>query len=251
MSTAKLKIITQSFSFKILAIFTIFFCFSIEGFSANNFSTAYINFALPDNWVCYLEQTEYVCRSKKENESKEAIIIFTAKQKGPTDSINQYVEHLSAPKQFINEKNQKFLSSVTLKPKLVNFNNTQWVDALHFNSEVLNYYTRYLATVKDNIAIIVTFTAHKDVYTKYQSLFNLSVATLKTVKPQSHELPLSSGSNPGFAQINPGGGISDPMILDPFQPEKKSGSSSKMMYIGLALVLAAVGLFLLIKARKK
>lgn len=234
-----------------LKAFIFLFLYSLSCIADNQFSTAYINFKLPTNWNCYLEQTEYVCRSKDPAASKEALIIFTAKLKGPTDSIDKYKEHLSQPKTIINEKNQRVTSVVTLAPKLITINNTQWVDALQFGSEIPNYYTRYLGTVKDNIGIIVTFTAHKDAYTKYQSLFNNSVFSLSTRKPNSSEIQMPSPTS-GVVGGLQNSGINETAFLDPFAAQEKPASSShKLKYIGLAFIMAAIGFFLLVRARKK
>ena len=60
-----------------------------------------------------------------------------------------------------------------------NINNHPWVDGLHNGSEVTTYFTRYLATVKDRIAILVTFSAHRSIYTKYSKDFISAIESLR------------------------------------------------------------------------
>jgi LPXTG-motif cell wall-anchored protein len=48
-------------------------------------------------------------------------------------------------------------------------------------SEIPGYYTRYLTTIKDNIAILVTLSAHQKYYTKYSNDFFKAVETLKVI----------------------------------------------------------------------
>ena len=52
---------------------------------AKVFRNAYIAFEMPETWKCNLEQTEWVCRSEQNKESKEYIIILTSKEVCPTD----------------------------------------------------------------------------------------------------------------------------------------------------------------------
>ena len=65
--------------------------------NAKIFRNAYISFEMPESWNCNLEQTEWVCRSEQGKEAKEAIIILTAKEVGPTDSLALYEGHLNTP----------------------------------------------------------------------------------------------------------------------------------------------------------
>ncbi|RYZ85297.1 MAG: outer membrane protein assembly factor, partial [Proteobacteria bacterium] len=52
----------------------------------------------------------------------------------------------------------------------------------HLSSEVQNYFTRYLASIKGRIAVLVTFSAHKQFYTKYSQDFFKAVSTLRVIE---------------------------------------------------------------------
>ena len=61
---------------------------------------------------------------------------------------------------FENKNNSKLardsdLCEVVYTPKKYNINDHPWLDGLHLNSEIPGYYTRYLATIKDQLAILV------------------------------------------------------------------------------------------------
>ena len=66
--------------------------------SAKTFSNAYVSFELSDKWGCVLEQTEWVCRPTAPELQQLGIIILTAKEIGPSDSLPAYKEHLSQPR---------------------------------------------------------------------------------------------------------------------------------------------------------
>jgi len=153
-------------------------------FSANShaerFRNSYISFEMPPNWNCIREHTETVCTSRFSQKSKEAIIILTAKEAGPSDTFTAYTTYLKTPKQ-IQSANGKVTPSkiIHLRDRMIN--NQKWVDGMHLGSEVTAYYTRYLATIKDRIAILVTFSAHKAHYTKYSNDFIKAIDSLIVV----------------------------------------------------------------------
>jgi hypothetical protein len=220
---------------------------------AKVFRNAYIAFEMPETWKCNLEQTEWVCRSEQTKESKEAIIILTAKEVGPTDTVPLYEAHLNAPISLNLKGGGVAESKVVYKSKNVMINDQPWVDSLHLGSEIPNYFTRYLATIKDRIAILVTFSAHKQYYTKYSQDFFKAVMSLRVIASKNIL------SQPDLGQIRPGSetlgqGINGAIPGDMMQSEDMgasgNGGGKKMLFAG-ALLLAALGIFIFLKARKK
>ena len=164
---------------------------------AKTFSSQFSEFELPTGWDCALEGSEWVCQSDDKDRKKEAIIILAAKYRGEQDSLDQYQAYLKQAKSF-NLPGGKTQISEPKSVAVRNINNQPWVDALHLASEVPGFYTRYLATVKDNLGIAVTFSVAKDHYDAYQDIFEKVIATLKVfdqkaggekyVKKQGEEL---------------------------------------------------------------
>ncbi len=220
---------------------------------AKVFRNAYIAFEMPETWKCNLEQTEWVCRSEMSKESKEAIIILTAKEVGPTDSFPLYENHLNGPISLNLKGGGTALSKVVYKSKNVQINDQPWLDGLHLGSEVPNYFTRYLATIKDKIAILITFSAHKQYYTKYSQDFFKAVMSLRVIAAKNIL------SRPDLGPIRPGsetlgapiGSAMPSDMLGPEEGAKANGGGGKGLFLGLALLLAAVGIFLFMRAKKK
>ena len=148
---------------------------------AKRFSNQYTEFELPTGWSCALEGTEWVCQSSDANRKKEAIIILAAKVRGSQDSLDQYEDYLNNQKTFTlpGGKNQVSEPKYT---KVSSINNHRWVDALHLASEVPGFYTRYLATVKADLGVAVTFSVGKDYYSAYQSIFDNIVSSLRVFR---------------------------------------------------------------------
>ncbi|MBO9667098.1 MAG: hypothetical protein J7501_09825 [Bdellovibrio sp.] len=206
---------------------------------------------MPETWKCNLEQTEWVCRSEQNKESKEAIIILTAKEVGPTDTFPLYEAHLNAPISTMVKGGGAAQSKVVYKAKNVTINDQVWLDSMHLGSEVPNYFTRYLATIKDKIAILVTFSSHKQYYTKYSQDFFKAVMSLRVIASKNLL------SKPDLGPIRPGSEtlgapIGSAMPADMYQdnPDAAKGSNKSMLLFG-ALLLAALGALIFIRAKKK
>lgn len=230
--------------------------FILLSFSAHAkvFRNAYIAFEMPETWKCNLEQTEWVCRSEQTKESKEAIIILTAKEVGPTDTFALYEAHMNAPISTGLRGGGTTESKVVYKSKSVQINDQPWVDSLHLGSEIPTYFTRYLATIKDKIAILVTFSAHKQYYTKYSGDFFKAVMSLRVIASKNIL------SKPDLGPIRPGSEtlgapIGSAMPADMLQgdgvEEGKKGKSKKKILLAGALILAALGSAIYLRARKK
>jgi hypothetical protein len=222
---------------------------------AKVFRNAYLSFEMPDRWDCTLEQTEWVCRTNAPGvESREAIIILTAKEVGVSDSLPAYEEHLKRPRTIANRAGQPLQSQI-LKVEQRQINNHPWVDGMHMSSEVPNYYTRYLATTKDKIGILVTFSAHKTHYTKYSADFFRAIASLRVIATKN----LMGGS--GSGAVLPGGDTfgashssaysADDMGVLPDELDAGSGSGKAGTFLSLALILGAIGIYLFLKNRRR
>lgn len=221
------------------------------------FRNAYVSFELPEeNWNCNLEQTEWICRSTQTASSREAIIILTAKELGPTDSFDAYLKHLGSSQQTAFKGSQPtHKSKVVYPPKQVQVNDQTWIDGLHLASEVPNYYTRYLATIKDKIAVLVTLSAHHKHYPKYSKDFFKTVQSLRVIATKNLL------AQPEMGPLRPagetlGGNLSSVIPNDMLMDQSDLGlgndksNQTKKMIIGLAVILAAIGGYLLFKGKK-
>jgi hypothetical protein len=220
---------------------------------AKPFRNAYISFELPPSWNCNLEQTEWVCRSESSKESKEAIIILTAKEIGPTDSFPQYEAHLNSPITMNLKTGGTAESKIVYKAKTVQINDQPWIDGLHMGSEVPNYFTRYLATIKGRIAVLVTFSAHKQFYTKYSNDFFKAVMSLRVIETKN--LSNNPEIRPGSGGSLGPGSFQNVMPQDMANPDDLGGNGgkggNKMMLLLVAVILAATGIYVFFKKRKK
>ncbi len=218
---------------------------------AKRFRNAYVSFELPPNWNCKLEGSEWVCENDFSQKTKEAIIILTAKEVGPTDTLPAYLAHLQTPRTIAGRGGASSKSQVIhVKERIIG--GQMWVDGMHLGSEVGPYFTRYLATIKDRISILITFSAHKQHYTKYSADFIKAVESLKVVatKDTLGNRGGDSGSRVGET-IGAPIGQNIPSIEGDLPAEGSGGRGSKYgILMWLAIILGAVGLFLYMRSGK-
>lgn len=222
---------------------------------AKRFSSKYCEFELPAGWDCALEGSEYVCQSENADRKKESIIILAAKIRGEQDTLDQYMAYLKKTKEYNLPGGKKQISEAK-NTKMTSINDHQWVDALHLASEVPGFYTRYLATVKEDLGVAVTFSVSKDLYTTYQPIMDKLVSTLRVFRQKKADMAsLRSGNAAGEAKFddvtfNP----NSAMDLQANKTQKRSGDGSggdDMMLIIAVIVVAAVVMLILKNKKKK
>lgn len=223
---------------------------------AAKFSNQFSEFELPPNWRCSLEGAEWVCQSGDDARKKEAIIVLAAKLKGDQDSLDQYLEYLRKPKAFTSVSGKP----LTSEPKYAKnniINGQTWVDSLHTESEIPNFYTRYLATVKEDIGVLITYSVFKPKYQDYLKDFDNLVNTLKVfrkagginVAPAGSNLFAQAQNAAGAAGANLFGGMANPLGGAQDRKSKLNAAQNDFLF-GLsedeAMLYGAVGIGLLL-----
>lgn len=155
--------------------------FAAAPVQAAKFANQFVEFELPPQWQCNLEGAEWVCQSTNEERKRDAIVVLAAKLKGEQDSLDQYRAYLKQPKAYTSVGGK----SVRSEPKYANdiqINAHPWIDSLHMESEIPGFYTRYLATVKEDIGVLVTYSINRAKYQQYLDDFENLVKTLRVFR---------------------------------------------------------------------
>ncbi len=179
-----MKNLARPFAF-VLALALMIEIFQVVTWPRSSFAAKFANqfaeFELPPQWQCNLEGAEWVCQNTNETKKRDAIIVLAAKLKGDQDSLDQYLSFLKNPKAFTSVQGKPVMSEVKYA-KTVNINDHVWVDALQGDSEIPGFFTRYLATVKADIGVLVTYSINKKKYQEYNQDFESMVKTLKVFR---------------------------------------------------------------------
>ncbi len=219
---------------------------------AKRFLNAYVSFELPPNWNCKLEGSEWVCENDFAGKTKEAIIILTAKEVGPSDTLPAYLAHLQTPRLIAGRGGAPVKSQIIhVKERMIS--NQMWIDGMHLGSEVGPYFTRYLATIKNKIAVLVTFSAHKEHFTKYSGDFIKAIESLRVVANKDSLGDKTGGVSGQGGEIM---GVPTGQIPTPYGdglPVEGSGGRTRGKYLNwllIAIVLGAVGAIVYFRTRK-
>ena len=227
----------------------LFFLLSHETY-AKRFANQYCEFELPPKWNCALEGTEWVCQSENQERKKEAIIVLAAKIRGTQDSLPEYEKYLKGAKAFKlpGGKTQVSESKYT---KIQEIANHRWVDSLHLASEVPGFYTRYLATVKEDLGVVVSFSVSKDHYAFYQSLFDRMVRTLKVFRQKNADVTQFKLKGEGNLLEDTTFVDDEMMDIGGGQKQKKGSAETGGMDWLVYLIIIALVIVILRKLKKR
>lgn len=164
--------------------------------SAETFNTSYVSFEIPHNWTCISEGVNWLCFNKNKKVSREAVIILTAKEIGAQDNLPEYLRYLKQKKSYKSKKGKSITSKV-FHSKQRTIDQHAWVDGLHLESEIPNYYTRYLVSSKKNLAVLVTYSTHQKLWKKYSNDFNKSIQSLRLLSVDEALKKLRDRQNKG------------------------------------------------------
>lgn len=234
-------------------LFALAFLLPTHGF-AKTFANQFIEFQLPDKWDCQLDGTEWVCQSTDEQKKRDAIIVLAAKiKKAGMDELPIYKAHLEKPQTYQSLSGES-ITSESRYTKEIDISGKPWIDSLHLQSEIPDFYTRYLATVEADLGILVTFSVRKDKYEEYAPDIENMVKSLRAFRKEGDVNSQNGGAgnsaigNPDDTIFKTGG--------DAGTAKSKSGSGSSKGesagMLGLLVLLAAgAGGFIWWKKKQK
>lgn len=238
-----------------LAIFVshFFWPFSLQSAFAAKFANQFTEFELPPQWQCNLEGAEWVCQSLNEEKKRDAIIVLAAKLKGDQDNLDAYLAYLKAAKNYTSVQGKPVKSEPKYAKQIV-LNSHPWIDSLHLESEIPGFYTRYLATVKEDIGVLVTYSINKNKYQQYQSDFTAMVSTLRVFRSPGPINVAGKGTNLFDNPIPPGitdGGSVFPGEIKGGEDNKPAKPKKDEFPIEIIIVVAGVILFIMWKKKKQ
>lgn len=125
---------------------------------------------------------------------------------------------------------------------------------MHLGSEIPHYYTRYLATIKGNIAVLVTFSAHKLFYTKYSSDFFRAIKSMRVLATRAQSVRKELRPKNDTGTFGPGDiSVGDIDVLGEdgeYGDGQKEGTGLDTYLLFGAAILALLGFFIWFKGRR-
>lgn len=143
------------------------------------FRTGFFEFEIAPGWECSLDGTEYVCQARGAKQKGAIAVIAMKERRQDMDSLDAYEAHLRQPQQFDRSPGSTASPSVIKKVGRIRLAGKDWVEALHFASELDNFYTYYLGTVTSDVGILVTMSYREGQEGTYQKDLADMMSTLR------------------------------------------------------------------------
>lgn len=147
--------------------------------SAKPLVTSYLSTEIPNNWVCTLQPSSvWACNTADPLQSKEALLVFAAKVAGPEDSLANYLVQFKTPKSLAGADGLPKPSQILVAQQQT-LDGNPWVVAQHLGSELPGFYTTYLSTIKNGVAIQITFLVRQDRQPVHKPALDMALRYLK------------------------------------------------------------------------
>jgi len=221
---------------------------SVSSF-AKTFKTEFIRFELPANWSCKQEELDWVCQPDNLAERSEAILAVVVKSMNETDdTLAKYEEVLGTPRAMRDLLGNAYTSKVNyVKQRTIKGH--PWVDALLFGSEIPGFFTRNVASTKDKVAGLISYSVAESVYPKYAGMMDTMLESLEIYfDPKAYNDLMSKG--PLLGRNKRGVGRGAPVAIADDPNAKKSGGGDSTMVIG-AVLLVGVALYIAWKKKQR
>ncbi len=147
------------------------------------FRGANFAFALPEGWVSDREGNETVCMPGGDP-PHDAIIILATKLRSSDDHREDYEAFISKPRILTLPDGKEVESEVVYARRTV-IGGHEWIDALHRNSEIPGYQTRYLVTTTAQVGVAVTFSVSEESFEERNREFEEAIASLEIYQSPS------------------------------------------------------------------
>lgn len=213
---------------------------------AKPFANDFIEFDLPDSWSCAPYADVWTCKPLEPSKQKDIIVVMSFAAQGQKDSMEYYLDYFSnSIVSRITEKNSE--------PKYTKYKEIlgqNWVDSLHENSEVRDFYTRYLSTIKSGRAILLSITVDKNKYNPYMNELYRMVEGMKLRMTMPAAAPTTGIVGLLGDRIRDLGVKKTTEVVKPVEIEKLKEEKSWLVPAIIALVVF-IAVFVILKIRKR
>lgn len=224
-------------------------CFGLE--------TAYVSFDHPEGWRCELSQGVWICQNTTEPDRRESVVLSIATMATEWDTLDNYVKYLSESRT-LKEDNGKTIKSKVTYARKRNINGVTWVDSLQHNSELPGFWSRYVATVQNKLAILITYIVSDEHYSRLAPQFEKMVSSLKPRADFDLNVASKQGDGPipGSTKLGP---LTKSILADRLNTKRKAAEEEAppaddnglMVSLGAIVGGAAVIYFFILRRRKK
>jgi len=228
------------------------FCALGAAAQAKTFRTQFIKLELPPNWDCRQEEIDWVCQPDNLAERSEAILVVVTKAVNEVDdNFAKYQEELRKPRDMRDLLGNAFKSDVKYVRERQILNHP-WIDSLHLSSEIPGFYTRYVASIREKVAGLITYSVAESVFPKYAQVMDQMIDSAEIFfDPKAFAEALQSGAGSLLgARSKTRGRLSPTLDTDEAAKTDEAAEKRKKM-IGLGVIGIAVAGYVVYRRRKR
>ncbi len=229
----------------------LFFFAVLSSASAKTFKSKFVTLELPPNWDCQQEELDWVCQPENVNLRNEALVVVVTKAANPNDdTLPKYEEYLKNPKQMRDLVGNTYTTDIKYT-KQKKIRDQIWIDSLQIGSEVPGFVSRYVTSIKEQVAALISYHVAETAFPKWAETLDKMIDSAELrFDPKAFEEIMRSQNMKLFGNRPGGAGQRKPTSTQDQLKEPKSESADLMMNIfGAALIVGAIG-FLIYKKRK-
>ncbi len=218
---------------------------------AKLFQTNFVKIQLPNNWNCRQEELDWVCQPDNVAERSEVILVVVTKAVNAVDDTwEKYQVVLNTPREMRDPLGKAYKSQIRYVRKR-EIKTWPWIDSLQLGPEIPGWYTRYVASMKEKIAVLITYSIAESTYAKWSPIMD-SVIESTEIHFDPKAFADAMNSRPGSLLANKGSlkGRLSPNFEDPNTTKGASSGIDPAQIAGGLIVAGAIG-YLIWKKRKK
>lgn len=219
--------------------------------SAKTFISKFVTLELPPNWDCQQEELDWVCQPENVNLRNEALVVVVTKAANPSDdTLAKYEEYLKNPKQMRDLVGNTYTTDIKYT-KQKKIRDQIWIDSLQIGSEVPGFISRYVTSIKEQVAALISYHVAESAFPKWAETLDKMIDTAELrFDPKAFEEIMRSQNMKLFGNRAGGAGQRKPTATQEALKEPEGESADLMMNIlGAALIVGAIG-FLIYRKRK-
>lgn len=164
---------------------------------SGTFQTELFSLTLPDNWNCDPAETVFICTEAQPKTKKSSVVVINYGPKSSNDSLAYFSRVYGTPR-ILNPNSKMPIRSKVESLTTFRIDDRDYIKALHFEGELADYYTYYLATVTDSHIFLFNFSAHKEDWPEYKLIFENTMPSIKVSATSAN-----TTTQPSFEQEPP------------------------------------------------
>jgi len=166
---------------------------TVISLQAKPIANSFIEMNVPDDWNCAPYSGEqWTCAPMDPAKAQDAVVVFSFASQSPSDTMKLFYDYLNTSLTITSPSNKRTEKSIPKNMQYKDIQGQTWVDSLHLSHAIPNYYTRYLATIKDARSVLVSVTVDKAKYNLYMATLYKMVESMR-LRVAAPSVPMETG----------------------------------------------------------